>query len=368
MPALERLKSQLTRRRQCCGPLRQYGPGAPVSSEENPAIIFDRAAEKVCRGCALCELCWQKEYTGTFNALNDATPYLLERGRSCPRTFPGISRTGASICRTFHGGERGADGDFCSGASTGGGWRRAAGRPGASTPSSASSPPPPPGWATGRCRGRCLPTGWERPCGPRRGRAPAGDTVVSFETETGLLCLLLADGMGCGEAARKESTLACRLVRQFLEAGIEPEAALKTLNAAMSLRSAETGSFTTIDLLTCRPRIPARAAFYKSSGGAQLSEKGAMSGGSPAGRCLRDFEALRRRRRDRVTLAPGSFAVLISDGVADPSRDEWLQDLLAGWGGGPQVLAGLILKESIQREALADDCGIQVLYLPREGR
>ena len=64
------------------------GRGAPVSSEENPAIIFDRAAEKVCRGCALCDLCWQKEYTGTFNALNDATPFLLERGRALPKDFP----------------------------------------------------------------------------------------------------------------------------------------------------------------------------------------------------------------------------------------------------------------------------------------
>ena len=62
--------------------------------------------------------------------------------------------------------------------------------------------------------------------------------MVSFRTEGGLLCLLLADGMGSGEAARKESALTCRLVRQFLEAGIEPEAALKTLNSAMALRGA----------------------------------------------------------------------------------------------------------------------------------
>ena len=160
--------------------------------------------------------------------------------------------------------------------------------------------------------------------------------------------------MGCGEAARKESTLACRLVRQFLEAGIEPEAALKTLNAAMALRSAETGSFTTIDLLTCRPDT-GEAAFYKFGAAPSYLKKGGnvrrITGGTlPAG--LRSTPAA--PDVTRVTLEPGSFAVLISDGVADPSRDEWLQDLLAGWEGeDPQVLAGLILKESIQREALA---------------
>ena len=68
----------------------------------------------------------------------------------------------------------------------------------------------------------------------------------------------------------------------------------------------------------------------------------------------------------RATLEPGSFAVMVSDGVADPGRDEWLQNLLAGWEGeDPQTLAGLILSESIRREDLQDDCGVQVLYLPR---
>lgn len=52
--------------------------------------------------------------------------------------------------------------------------------------------------------------------------------MVSFRTEGGLLCLLLADGMGSGEAARRESALTCRLLEQFLQAGIEPEAAMKT--------------------------------------------------------------------------------------------------------------------------------------------
>lgn len=57
------------------------------SSEENPAVVFDRAAERVCRECALCNLCWQREYTSTFNALNDATPTLLERGRAHGQRF-----------------------------------------------------------------------------------------------------------------------------------------------------------------------------------------------------------------------------------------------------------------------------------------
>ena len=67
----------------------------------------------------------------------------------------------------------------------------------------------------------------------------------------------------------------------------------------------------------------------------------------------------------KVPLEPGGFVVMVSDGVVDSVRDEWLMDLLAGWNGeDPQTLAGLILAESVRRERLQDDCGVQVLYYP----
>ena len=57
-------------------------------NDENPAVVFDRAAERVCRDCANCPLCWGQEYITTFNALNDATPAMLQRGRSLPEDYP----------------------------------------------------------------------------------------------------------------------------------------------------------------------------------------------------------------------------------------------------------------------------------------
>ena len=57
--ALEGMRAQLTRMAAALRALYDsMGRAAPVSTEENPAVVFDRAAEKVCRGCALCELCW----------------------------------------------------------------------------------------------------------------------------------------------------------------------------------------------------------------------------------------------------------------------------------------------------------------------
>ena len=85
---------------------------------------------------------------------------------------------------------------------------------------------------------------------PKRGERVSGDSAAHFETEDGTLCLLLSDGMGCGEAAQRESSMAARLLERFLRAGIDAPPALKTLNSALSLRAESTDSFTTVDLLT----------------------------------------------------------------------------------------------------------------------
>ena len=369
--ALDKIRTQLNRTAATLRDLYDsMGRGGPASTDENPAIIFDRAAEKVCRGCALCDLCWQKEYTGTFNALNDATPYLLERGRAMPKDFPGYFANRCIHLPDFITAINGELSAFLL--------RRQYRRQLEETRRSAQGQYAQLSellTATAAGLGETREAAAEEPAyrigaalRPKEGEVVCGDTVVSFQTENGLLCLLLADGMGSGEAARKESALTCRLVRQFLEAGIEPEAALKTLNSAMALRGADTGSFTTIDLFTCRPGT-GEAAVYKFGAAPSYLKKGGIvrriTGGTlPAG--LRGGQAA--PDVTKVTLEPGSFAVMISDGVADPGRDEWLQDLLAGWEGeDPQVLAGLILSESIRREGLQDDCGIQVLYLPRDG-
>ena len=43
---------------------------------------------------------------------------------------------------------------------------------------------------------------------PREGENVCGDTLMSFRNDCGQWCLLLADGMGSGEAARREFALA----------------------------------------------------------------------------------------------------------------------------------------------------------------
>lgn len=62
--------------------------GKRLEGEEDPGIIFDQAANRVCAKCPMRERCWQTGYTDTYNCLDDALPQLLDQGRGEPAMFP----------------------------------------------------------------------------------------------------------------------------------------------------------------------------------------------------------------------------------------------------------------------------------------
>ena len=61
---------------------------AQAANDNDTAVIFDRAADRVCKRCPLQSACWQRDYVSTFNALNDALPAMLERGKGEGGDFP----------------------------------------------------------------------------------------------------------------------------------------------------------------------------------------------------------------------------------------------------------------------------------------
>lgn len=61
---------------------------APGSNDNDAAGIFDRTANRVCRTCPQQIVCWQRDYVDTYNALNDALPAMLERGKGEGGDFP----------------------------------------------------------------------------------------------------------------------------------------------------------------------------------------------------------------------------------------------------------------------------------------
>lgn len=55
---------------------------------ENPATIFDRASEAVCRSCKLSTKCWQQDYQDTVDIMNSITPQLMKNGKIASADFP----------------------------------------------------------------------------------------------------------------------------------------------------------------------------------------------------------------------------------------------------------------------------------------
>ena len=89
--ARERVKKQLEATAEAFQSLHQSLRDAfrtAPDNDEDIASVFDRTAGRVCRNCALRDACWQRDYVSTFNALNDATSAMVERGRGLAGDFP----------------------------------------------------------------------------------------------------------------------------------------------------------------------------------------------------------------------------------------------------------------------------------------
>lgn len=339
--------------------------GTQPQPAENPAVLFDRAAREVCTTCVLRTDCWQQHYGDIYGAFNDACPKLLRRGRAEPQDFPlhfsarcvhfpallqAIDRQTHDylLRRQFHRQLTQAQNSAREQYACLSELLDNAAVPAASNVAAESA-------------GYRVSTALR----PREGERLCGDQTDTFSVGDSLF-LLLCDGMGSGEKAHREAAMTVRLLRQFLEAGIRPGPALKTLNSAMALRGQDVGSFSTVDLAVLQGQC---VRLYKCGAAPSYLKRGGTvrricSADPPAG--LSDSPL--PPDQTTVSLQSGDYFVLISDGIADPTCDEWLMNLLAGWNGTDgDSLTALILSESRSRKGLSDDCAVMTLHLPFAG-
>lgn len=57
-------------------------------NDEDIGIIFDNAADRVCRKCKFSNRCWNKEYMSTATAMNDAAKRMMDRHKLIKNDFP----------------------------------------------------------------------------------------------------------------------------------------------------------------------------------------------------------------------------------------------------------------------------------------
>ena len=412
------------------------------TSDHDIAVLFDRAAGRICRNCPLYASCWQRGYAATFDALCSASKAMLERGRAEVSDFPTqfskrcmrfpsflaatneeltallyrrqyrnrLMESRMAVCYQYEDlagildqtaaqlnaplqtnpqymrkvtqllQEMELDAQ-CSVFYDAGNHLRIEiegeglsilGQDHMQTQLSdlLDVPLRPPQWKEGE-RERIVFTELEPLAAiigvaarRKEKEAISGDNGSYFKTEDGILYLLLADGMGSGEAAARESSLAIHLLERFLKAGVHPEPALKTLNSALILRSDSEGGFTTLDLLQVN-LFTGQADLYKF-------------GTSPSYFCQKQ----RVRRISGSTMpvglsaggipAPdiahfhvdaGDLVVLVSDGILGGREDQWLRNLTTDHpqGSPPRKLARRIIETSEKSIGCQDDKTVMVL-------
>lgn len=421
---------------------------APGPNDGNAAAIFDRAANRVCRTCALQTACWQRDYMTTFHALNDALPAMMDRGRGegadfplhfsshclhfpeflaaanqeltallCRRQFRArLQESRQAVCRQYEDlsralqtaaaelgteltpdprREKKLSQHLMACQLEGSAWvcYDAAGHLRAEltgpdlTPLTSQEeqktlssllgcPLREPELIHSETADRLVLTQAEplmvvagAAARQKEGETVSGDAGAWFRTPEGQIYILLCDGMGSGQDASRESKLAIHLLEQFLKAGVAPESALRTLNAALFLRSEEEGGFTTVDLLQV-DLFTGVSALYKFGAAPTYLRRGkkvsritgsalpaGLVSGSQAGPDV-----------TRLVLSAGDVVVLVSDGVTVSAEDFWLREALASFdGNSPRELARALIETSGEKGEAADDRTALVVRITARG-
>lgn len=199
----------------------------------------------------------------------------------------------------------------------------------------------------------------------KKGETVSGDTGTWFRRDDGLLCMLLCDGMGSGEKAREESSLAVRLLQNFLKAGVESESAMQIVNSALALKGEETRGCTTIDLLTIELFTGLCSVYKFGAAPTYLRRKGEVScvtgSALPAGIVAGDDV---KPDVVRFRVEGGDWIIMLSDGVADGEEDSWIRQLLYQFQGkSPGELAEQISELGHKHNQSIDDSSVIAVHI-----
>ncbi|NLG24891.1 MAG: SpoIIE family protein phosphatase, partial [Clostridiales bacterium] len=203
---------------------------------------------------------------------------------------------------------------------------------------------------------------------PHTAGQPSGDTATSRPLPGGRHMLALSDGMGSGAAAAAESAGAVALLGTFLAADVDKPLALESINGLMMLGGGD-DMFATVDLCVI-DLMSGEASFHKLGACASAVLRGREVIRVAGGRLPLGILEQVKPTQTTITLRPGDRVVMVSDGVADPTRpgqQEWLDALLEGMAATqPRQLSERILQAAAGRDGgPTDDMTVLVAQIER---
>ncbi|MCI6486901.1 MAG: SpoIIE family protein phosphatase, partial [Clostridiales bacterium] len=190
----------------------------------------------------------------------------------------------------------------------------------------------------------------------KRGEKVSGDKGTYFKTDAGVLCVILSDGMGCGDDAARDSSQVVAILEKFLRSGADPAVAMKVLNSVMLLRGGDNWGFATVDLMcvdlftgeTCFYKYGAAPSYVKSGKSIRRIKGETLAAGLSSGEGIAPDLV-------RMRLRPGSTAIIASDGVIVDDEDDWIKNLLMRGTDDMKALARGTLKEAEKVYGANDD-------------
>lgn len=154
----------------------------------------------------------------------------------------------------------------------------------------------------------------------KAGELVSGDNYAFLQKDTGKVVMSLADGMGSGVGACRESERVIELLEQFLDAGFPQETAVRMINSCMLLQNSQQ-MFSTIDLCMI-DLYNATCDLIKSGAASTFIKRGneievIRSHAFPTGVMQQsDYESMHRQ------LTPGSTVIMMTDGVLEALPEE----------------------------------------------
>lgn len=190
----------------------------------------------------------------------------------------------------------------------------------------------------------------------RSGEEVSGDKGAYFKTDSGLLYVILSDGMGSGEGAAEDSSEVISMLEKFLRAGIGAESAMRLVGATMQIKNERALSSASIDLLGVNLftgeadifKFGAAPTFVKNAAGVSVYKGDSLSAGLRG-----DRENLPDHLCTR--LEAGSTAIIVSDGVTGGEDTEWLSLELEKEKAPGREFARRVLEEAGRRSGCSDD-------------
>ncbi len=179
----------------------------------------------------------------------------------------------------------------------------------------------------------------------------SGDTYGCMSEREGEFVLCLADGMGSGTHACRESEKVVDLLEQFLDSGFSKETAAKMINSALILQQ-NGDMFSTVDV--CAMNLYTGVCEFLKAGAATSFIKRedwveTITSTSLAVGLLHetDFEVMTRK------LYPGDYVVMVTDGVLDAlpfdEEEETMKEIILSMKKrNPREMGRWILEKILQ--------------------